>query len=182
MIMNGRDVLADPTRLNCILYKEEAELTWTEYMPLMVSLNCMVAERKMLSVGDSSLILVRSSFTWEQRWGRCRTKDFFYWIGTERGTTWNKRSPAGIEWGDSYVACGLNFWLAESPRIQDYYKKYIQYLMPILYRVLVLFSKMLEQRSTNKSAMRPNLAHAHANMACTVKLFQIGGYSILVYL
>lgn len=48
--------------------KDENELTWREYMPLMVSLNCMVAERKMFSVVDSSLILVRRSFTWGNGW------------------------------------------------------------------------------------------------------------------
>lgn len=43
--------------------QENNALTWSEYMPLMVSLNCMVAVRKTLSVGDRSFILVRSSFT-----------------------------------------------------------------------------------------------------------------------
>lgn len=38
-------------------------LTSTKYIPLMVSLNCMVAVRKMLSVGDSSFTLDCKSFT-----------------------------------------------------------------------------------------------------------------------
>lgn len=62
---NKRDISLFPLLFFKPCCKDENnELTWIEYMLLMVSLNCIVAVRKILSVGDSSFILVRSSFTW----------------------------------------------------------------------------------------------------------------------